>query len=122
MGPKETEVRIGKVESAWARLAADATFAKMSLTQFRNKIKSSLDARTRIAELETELTDALNTRANADKANLPIVQQVVKAVAGDVDYGTDSSLWEEMGFVRDSEKKTGLTRKKATAAAGGTAS
>ncbi|NOT47066.1 MAG: hypothetical protein HOP17_04870 [Acidobacteria bacterium] len=34
------------------------------------------------------------------------------AVAGDPAYGNDSPLYGAMGFVRKSEKKSGLTRKK----------
>ena len=34
------------------------------------------------------------------------------AVAGNPDYGNDSPLYGAMGFVRKSEKKSGLTRKK----------
>lgn len=33
-------------------------------------------------------------------------------VAGSPDYGNDSPLYGAMGFVRKSEKKSGLTRKK----------
>ena len=33
-------------------------------------------------------------------------------VAGSADYGNDSPLYGAMGFVRKSEKKSGLTRKK----------
>jgi hypothetical protein len=40
---------------------------------------------------------------------------VVNSVVGDVDFGPDSSLPEAMGYVRESERKTGLTRKKKTA-------
>jgi hypothetical protein len=113
MGPKETEVRIGKVNAAWKKLAPAASFAKMTYPQFSAKIKTSLDARDLVKDLEMQLADALNQRNDADRANMPVVKQVVKSVSGDVDYGSNSSLWEEMGFVRDSEKKTGLTRKTA---------
>ena len=36
----------------------------------------------------------------------------VMGVAGDPAYGNDSPLYGAMGFVRKSEKKSGLTRKK----------
>lgn len=38
--------------------------------------------------------------------------QIGMAVAGDPAYGNDSPLYGAMGFVRKSEKKSGLTRKK----------
>lgn len=40
------------------------------------------------------------------------VQKVSMSVAGDPAYGNDSPLYGAMGFVRKSEKKSGLTRKK----------
>ncbi len=38
--------------------------------------------------------------------------KVGMGVAGDPAYGNDSPLYGAMGFVRKSEKKSGLTRKK----------
>mgnify|MGYP001447816905 CR=1 FL=1 len=38
--------------------------------------------------------------------------QIGMAVVGDPAYGNDSPLYGAMGFVRKSEKKSGLTRKK----------
>ena len=38
--------------------------------------------------------------------------EVGLGVAGSPDYGNDSPLYGAMGFVRKSEKKSGLTRKK----------
>ena len=39
---------------------------------------------------------------------------VVYGVMGNPAYGPDSDLYEAMGYVRKSERKTGLTRKKKT--------
>ena len=38
--------------------------------------------------------------------------KVGMGIAGDPAYGNDSPLYGAMGFVRKSEKKSGLTRKK----------
>ena len=38
--------------------------------------------------------------------------KVGQGVAGNKDYGDDSPLYGSMGFVRKSERKSGLTRKK----------
>ena len=40
--------------------------------------------------------------------------KVGMGIAGDPAYGNDSPLYGAMGFVRKSEKKSGLTRKKNT--------
>jgi hypothetical protein len=39
---------------------------------------------------------------------------VVNGVKGDPAFGEDSDLYETMGYVRKSERKSGLTRKKST--------
>ena len=39
---------------------------------------------------------------------------VVNGVVGDPAYGDDSPLYGAMGFVRKSERKSGLTKKKKT--------
>ena len=61
------------------------------------------------AELKVKLGRSLvtNTPLVGDKRS-----KVGQGVAGSLDYGDDSSLYEAMGFVRKSEKKSGLTRKK----------
>ena len=38
---------------------------------------------------------------------------VVKGVVGDPAFGEDCDLYEAMGYVRKSERKSGLSRKKA---------
>jgi hypothetical protein len=53
--PKYTEERITNVTFAWEQLAADETLAGMTLAQFKNKVKPSLDARTAIKNLEGQL-------------------------------------------------------------------
>jgi hypothetical protein len=98
--------------TAWEQNAADATFAKLTLTQFKAAIQPSLDERETITRLEKELAAAQNRRDDADVASVAALNKVVKSVVGDPDFGDDSSLYEAMGYVRTSEKKTGLTRKK----------
>ncbi len=84
----------------------------MSLTQFKNKVKDSGDARTKIAGLESQLTAALNERDDADQASNEALQFAVSAVKGDPDEGEDGELHEAMGYVRKSERRSGLSRKK----------
>ncbi len=40
--------------------------------------------------------------------------KVGQGVAGNANYGDDSPLYGAMGFVRKSERKSGLTKKKKT--------
>ena len=111
--PKENEKRIHDVIAAWERHAPTATFAKMPLAEFKPKLKSSLEHREEIRAKEPELSALQRQRDDADRVSLPLCDAVVKAVVGDIDYGEDCELYAAMGYVRKSERKTGLTRKPA---------
>lgn len=39
-------------------------------------------------------------------------KMIVKAVVSNRNYGDDCALYEAMGYIRNSERKTGLTRNK----------
>ncbi len=86
----------------------------MTLAQFKAAVKPSLDAREAVRQKEDELMDAIDARNDSDKPVLVVCDQVVKAVVADNDFGDNSSLYEAMGYVRKSERKSGLTRKKKT--------
>lgn len=64
------------------------------------------------ADLEAELKLKRDERDDKYAALDQKRSQIGNAVAGDPAYGNDSPLYGEMGFVRKSEKKSGLTRKK----------
>jgi len=114
--PKTIADKLARITAAWKTHAPDATFAKMTLAQWLAAIKPSADARTTIEDLEKELAAAYNARDDADSTSTKAADKVVKAVVGDTDYGPDSSLYEAMGYIRASEKQSGLTRKKTAAA------
>lgn len=111
-GPKQIETDTNKITTAWTTLAPDASFGGLTLAQYKTKVKPSLDARAQIETLNHQLTAATDARDDADAATQAVNQKVVKGVAGDVNYGDDSDLYEAMGYVRKSERKSGLSRKK----------
>ena len=104
-------VRVQMITDAWESLAADATFAGMTLTQFRNRVKPSLDLRDELAVMDSQRTAKVEQRDDADRASLQVAQMVVNAVKGDPNYGPDHPLLQSMGYVRQSARWSGLTRK-----------
>jgi hypothetical protein len=86
------------------------SIAGLTEAQFKAKVKSSLDARDLIADLELQLAAARVARANADAANLETVLQVVNSVKGDSKHGEDGALYASFGYIRKSDRKSGLTR------------
>ncbi|HEX8464159.1 MAG TPA: hypothetical protein VF627_06015 [Abditibacterium sp.] len=113
--PQNNEDRYEKIEEAFKTLAPAATFGGMTLVQFQTAIQPSIAARAEVARLEDELKAALVARDNADLETLKDCDLVVKGVVGDPNFGDDSALYEAMGYIRKSDRKSGLTRKKADA-------
>jgi phage tail sheath gpL-like len=101
---------INAVTSAWVTLAPTASFGGMTLAQYKNKVKPSLDARDTVDTLNNQLTSAMDARDNADVVSAEANQKVVKGVVGDANFGDDSDLYDAMGYVRKSERKSGLKR------------
>lgn len=110
--PKQFGEDLQKVIDAWTTLASDKSFGGMTLEQFKTAVKPSFDTRATITTLENKMTQALDDRDDADKVSSPAQQLVVNGVKGDPAFGEDSDLYEAMGYVRKSERKSGLTRKK----------
>ncbi len=113
--PKSTQEKINQVIAAWQTLRPAKSFAGMTLDQFKARLQPSLDARTAIAALENQLIAAQDQRDGADYASISAIQLVVNAVKGDPAEGEDGELYEAMGYVRKSERSSGLTRTKKTA-------
>ena len=112
--PKNVLNEITKITTAWKNLADTAKFAGLTLEEFKTKVKPSLDARELIDKLNNQLTAAIDQRDNADAVSAATCQKVVKGVVGDPEYGDDSDLYDAFGYVRKSERKSGLKRTRKT--------
>lgn len=110
--PKANEDKYAKVEKAWAEQAPNVVFGGMTLAQYRARIKPSKDVRVKVKDLEDDLKIAADERDTADVDTMIATDLVVKGVVGDPNYGDDSSLYGGMGYIRKSQRKSGLTRKK----------
>jgi len=108
--PKANLDRINTTNTAWETHRAAKLFAGLTLEQFRGKIAPSLTTRATIARLESELTAAISQREIADEASLDVIQDVVNAVVADKTEGEDGEFYEALGYVRESERKSGLHR------------
>lgn len=90
-----------------------------AVTEFRNTTKAAFDAK--IAEalaadaaveaLEAQLTIARDNRDDVWAQTDDMCVDIREGVAGHKDYGSDSPLYDSMGFTRKSEKASGLTHK-----------
>ena len=112
LSPKEVGEKLAAVLKAWKDLRKTKSFAGMTLAEFTAKIQPSLDEREAIDTLDNQLTAAADRRDIADVETMKQVLLVVNAVKGDVTEGEDGELYEAMGYVRKSERKSGKTNKK----------
>lgn len=113
------KVQIKRIKSKALQMQNAWNEGAPTVTEFRNTTKADYDAliaagqasEDRIADLKAQIAmeednrDAIYMRiedANTD---------VGKGVAGHKDFGDDSPLYGVMGFVRKSERSSGLTRK-----------
>jgi hypothetical protein len=108
--PKADGDHINGVIAGWDEHAQDASFAGMTLAQFKVKVKPSLDARDLVSTLERQLAAARVERNNADVVSLGITASVVNSVKGDLNHGENSALYASFGYVRKVDRKSGLVR------------
>ena len=109
--------RIQKFRAAWRELALDSTFAGMTFVEFEAASAAPITLRAEIEALEKQLEGTKTERANADLAANALLELVVNSVRGTPGFGSNSALYRACGYVRKSERKSGLTRKPADAAA-----
>ena len=109
---KKIKERVLKILNAWLEGAS-------TVIEFKNTKRVDFEARIAQAQaIEDEIAD-LRTRLSLkeDKRDDIYAQldddavDIRKGVEGHKDFGDDSPLYGSMGFVRKSERKTGLMRK-----------
>lgn len=100
---------------AWGDLAVEKKFAGMTLEEFKLRVKPSLDTRLSLKTLKDTQINALTDRSTSDEESMRTLMLVVNAIKGDPTEGEDSALYKACGYVRKSERKSGLSRKTKTA-------
>ncbi len=114
MNPAKVLEKLLKILNAWRDLAPTASFGGMTLTEFETEINKSVNVRQEITDLENQIINKTQERDAIDATNWELAQFVVDSVKGNRDYGQDSGLYEAMGYVTKSERKSGLTHKTKT--------
>ncbi len=110
--PKENEVKYNRFFNALTTLAPDKTFGGVTLPDFTAQISESTAPRKRLAEINDEKVNQETKRDNADVETMKLCERIKNGVVADPDFGDDSALYEALGYIRKSNRKSGLTRKK----------
>ena len=109
---KKIRERVVKMNDAWDEGAAAVNFGGIKQTDFQTEITAAATAETELDDL-LALVDMKRTEIDVKYAALQEKSVlVVNGVRGDPAYGEDSALYGAMGFVRKSDRASGLTRKK----------
>jgi hypothetical protein len=108
--PESNLIRITTVLKAWENLRPEKPFG-ITLAEYRQTVKPSLDSRERIKELEALLVAERARRDEADRVSMEVTRRVVDSVMGDPKEGPDGAVYAAMGFVRKSENRRGLVRR-----------
>lgn len=103
--------RIEKFRRSWREMAPETVFAGMTLTQFEEVVSPSSTVRGEIEALELQLEGKRAEKSIVDAAANEVLDLVVNSVRGTPGFGQDCPLYRAFGYVRKSERKSGLTRK-----------
>ena len=106
--------RIQTFRASWRELAPDATFAGMKLAEFEVAGAAPLSLRDEISALEKQLDGKKTEVSMADVTANELLDLVVNSVRGTPGFGQDCALYRAFGYVRKSDRKSGLTRKGVT--------
>lgn len=109
---KAVREKCNVMNDAWVEGAPSVKFNGIDQAGFLADIEAAAADDAAIADLESELKMKRDVRDDKYFALNDKRSKVGLGVAGDPAYGNDSPLYGAMGFVRKSEKKSGLTRKK----------
>ena len=102
--------KVSRVIKAWETLAPAASFGGFTLEQFKTRTQPMFDKQDKLSTLDNEVTDAQKQRGISTGDSHGAALLVVNAVKGDPQFGEDSPLYSAMGYVRKSDRRSGLSR------------
>lgn len=113
--PKENEAKYTRFLEALTTHAPDKTFGGITLAEFAAQVERSNAPRRKLVKLADEKVSEETNRDNEDINTMKMCEKIKNGIIDSEEFGDDSALYESCGFVRKSERKTGLTRKKKNA-------
>ena len=97
--------RYNTVLMAWTEMAPEASFAEMSLADFKQASADSLRARAEIESARTAYKGGIALRAAADAVTLKLIGRVVSSIKAEENFGNDCEMYRAMGYIPASERK-----------------
>jgi hypothetical protein len=112
LNPKKNIELLQKTVAALREFAPDKAFGGIKLSDFEPNVEVCHQNREAIIDHENAGKGLTAKRDADDEAALAKRELIINGIIGDPEFGPDSALYEAMGYVRKSERKSGLTRKK----------
>jgi len=109
---KEIRDRVTRMNTAWAQGAPTITFRKITQAGFQADINAVAAEEQELADMEAQAQMKRTSIENKYKKLGEDSNNIREGVEGHEDFGPDHAMIEAMGFVRASDRKSGLTRKK----------
>jgi hypothetical protein len=109
---KDPATRVSEVAGGWAKVRPNKMLWGIAREEYQQRVKPYTDALAEVADLEAQLEHAKAKRDLASKPAMKITKCIVNAVKGDPEEGEDGPLYAAMGYVPESQRSTGLTRKR----------
>lgn len=97
---------------ALRELAPTVVFGGVKLSDFEAVTNTCEQDRQNLVDHANEEKVLLATRDTNDEIALAQRELIINGIIGDPNFGPNSPLYEACGYVRKSERKSGLTRKK----------
>lgn len=104
--------KVERMLSAWLEGAKNVLFMGIARTDLEAKRTLAESLENEISDLKAQTKLKEDQLADVYLSTNNMLVDVRNGVSGDTNYGDDSALYGAMGFVRKSERKSGLTRKK----------
>ena len=110
--PREYETKYDRFLNALTTLAPDKVFGGVALPAFETQTGKSDAPRRRIETKYDEIRQEEVERDSEDVVTMRMCEMIKNGVIADPEFGDDSALYEALGYVRKSNRKSGLTRKR----------
>ena len=99
--------------AGWEKFAVNAAFSGYSLEQLKALIQALKDLIAVMDALKLDYRGKIAARQSMAGELGDIRLRIVNCIRGHENFGEDSEFYRFLGFVTKSERKSGLTRKKA---------
>lgn len=107
--------RLERQAQAWSDHASEDEFAGMTLADFRSEIEKLQASREELVRVYTQAKAAAKARGMAERKAMKASKSVAQSMKSHPAHGDLSPLVRASGFLMESDRKSGLSRKGGTA-------